>query len=91
MIDDIIYYMSRQNDTSEEREVNEWLDEHGQPDFNYLESLKKEGSIESIDKLKAIATDLDVDFNSTTPVDQLIELIRLAVSENDDDNQNVES
>lgn len=70
----------------EEREIEEvrdWRNEHGEPDVAYLLSLVKDGSIEAIEKLRAIADDLDVGNPDIAPAD-LVDLIRLTVRENDD-------
>lgn len=70
----------------EENEIENWRDEHGQPDFKYLQSLVSDGSIEAINKIKSIAEDLDVNFNETTPVEELIGMIRMATKSNEDSN-----
>ena len=66
----------------ENKEINNWRNEHGEPDFSYLESLKTDGSIEALEKLQSIASDLNVDFNTTTSADELFDLIRLATQKN---------
>lgn len=71
---------------NENENINNWRNEHGEPDFFYLESLKKDGSVEALEKLQSIATDLNVDFNTTTSVDELIDLIRLSTQKNEDGN-----
>jgi hypothetical protein len=72
----------------ENEEINNWRNEHGEPDFTYLQSLEAEGSIEGLEKLQSIASDLDVDYNSTNSAEELIEMIRLAAAENEDGNPN---
>ena len=53
----------------------DWRNEHGQPDFEFLESLVSEGSPESLEKLKSIAHDLDINFNDATSNEELIDKI----------------
>jgi hypothetical protein len=67
-------------------DVRDWRNEHGEPDYTYLESLVTDGSIEAIEKLHLIAEDLDVSFNSSTPPEELMEKIRQAESLNEDAN-----
>jgi hypothetical protein len=55
-----------------------WLDEHGQPSFEYLQSLAADGSSEAIEKLKSIAEDLDVSYDPDTSAEELIGRIRSA-------------
>ena len=72
----------------ENEEINNWRNEHGEPDFSYLESLKDDNDIEGLEKLQSIASDLDIDFSITTPADELIDLIRLATQKNEDGDPN---
>jgi len=66
------------NDEYKEKEnINDWRNEHGQPDFNFLQSLVKDGSPKAVEKLKAIALDLNVSFDSATSLDDLVGRIRL--------------
>ena len=74
---------------NEEENVEDWRNEHGEPDFDYLKSLETDGSIEAIEKLRSIAADLDVNFNSSTSVDELVGMIRLATKQNGDTNPNM--
>jgi len=55
-----------------------WFDEHGQPSFEYLQSLAADGSPEALEKLKSIAEDLDVNFDPDTSTEELIGRIRSA-------------
>lgn len=59
-----------------------WLNEHGQPSFEFLESLKNDGSLDALEKLKSIAFDLDVDYGPNTSKEDLIEKIRSATRNN---------
>ncbi len=62
----------------------DWLNEHGQPDFEYLKSLAAEGSGEALEKLKSIAEDLDVEYDPGLSAGELIERIRAVTDENED-------
>jgi hypothetical protein len=80
-----------QNSNHKENEVEEiedWRNEHGDPDFEYLESLAVTGTTESVDKLKSIAEDLDIDLDSNISPDEIIDRIRMAVQINEDGNPN---
>lgn len=57
-----------------------WLNEHGQPNFDYLKSLAEANTAEALEELMYIADDLDVDYHPDIPSEELIEKIRLAVS-----------
>jgi len=63
----------------------DWLNEHGDPDFEYLESLVADGSPESLEKLRSIADDLDVEYDPDTSNEDLIGRIRLATEANEDE------
>lgn len=65
--------------------IEDWRNEHGQPDFAHLQSLVKDGSIEALEKLKSIAEDLDVGFDPNVAPEELVERIRTAVAENGDE------
>ena len=67
-------------------EIEDWRNEHGQPDFIFLQSLMKDGSLEALEKLHSIAEDLDVEYDSNIPPEELIERIRTVVAENGDVN-----
>lgn len=68
------------NDDKFDDEDN-WLDEHGQPSFEYLQSLEKDGSLDAVEKLKSIASDLDVEYSPDIPTEDLIEKIRSAIQD----------
>lgn len=79
------------NHNSEENEIKEidaWRNEHGNPDLAYLRSLATTGTIESLNKLKSIAEDLDVDLDPGASADDIIDKIRMAVKQNEDGNPN---
>lgn len=80
--------MSKSNN-KENEEINNWRNEHGEPDFAYLQSLAATGTTESLDKLKSIAEDLDVDYDPNTSAEDLVEDIRSAVKQNEDGGSNV--
>ncbi len=67
------------------RETEDWYNEHGQPDFVYLQSLVKDGSIEALEKLRSIAEDLDAEYDPHIQPEELIERIRATVAENGDE------
>ena len=52
-----------------------WLDEHGHPSNKFLQSLANNNNME---KLRSIASDLDVDFGPNATVDELVGAIRSA-------------
>ena len=74
--------------TSSEDEIEKtgtWLNEHGSPDFEYLQSLVEDGSPEALENLKSIAEDLDVEYDPDTSAEELIGMIRIATDQNEDD------
>jgi hypothetical protein len=79
--------MAQSEKESEERE--DWLNEHGQPDFEYLQSLATDGGPEALEKLKSIAEDLSVEYDTDTSPEELIGRIRSAVDQNEDDGSDI--
>ena len=73
---------------NEVEEIEKWRNEHGNPDFAYLQSLAITGTIEDLDKLKSIADDLDVNYASDIPANELMDRIRMAAKDNEDGNLN---
>ena len=73
--------MDQKNDNKIE-DIREWRNEHGQPDFEYLQSLAKDGSSEGLEKLKSIAVDLDVEFGPGSSAEDLIDRIRSSTQSN---------
>jgi hypothetical protein len=69
----------------EAKEKEDWLNEHGDPDFEYLESLAADDNPEALEKLRSIADDLDVEYGTDTSTDDLIGRIRSAVEANEDE------
>ena len=55
-------------DRKEDSEEN-WTDEHGYPSYDFLKSIS------SIEKLRSIASDLDVNYGPTDSADELIDKI----------------
>lgn len=56
-------------------DIHDWKNEHGQPDFEYLQSLANDNSQSAKDKLRSIAEDLDVDYDPNVSSDVLIRSI----------------
>jgi hypothetical protein len=79
--------MTKNEGKIEERE--DWLNEHGQPDFEYLQSLVVDGSPEALERLKTVAEDLDVEYDAETSPEELIGRIRSAVDQNENDESDV--
>lgn len=52
-----------------------WLDEHGNPSFDFLQSLADSNNLE---KLRSIATDLDAEYSPGATAEELIGAIRSA-------------
>jgi len=69
------------------QEKEDWLNEHGEPDFGYLKSLSNDGSPEALEKLNSIADDLNVERDRDISSEGLIERIRSVTSKNEDDGQ----
>lgn len=63
-------------------DIKFWRNEHGHPSFEYLRSLADDDSPGAMEKLKSIATDLNVRYGPNTPVEVLIERIRAAALNN---------
>ncbi len=73
-----------ESNKAETGETEDWRNENGQPNFEYLQSLATDGSPEALEKLQSIAEDLDVEYDPDTSTDDLIERIRSATAENED-------
>ena len=72
------------NKKEEAREKEDWQNEHGDPDFEYLRSLATDKNPESMEKLRSIADDLNVEYDVDTPPEDLLERIRSVADENED-------
>jgi hypothetical protein len=79
--------MDKTNQVSEGeiKEKEDWLNEHGQPDFVYLQSLATDGSPEALEKLNSIAEDLNVERDPGTSTEDLVSRIRSTTEANEDD------
>ena len=64
-------------------EKNDWMNEHGEPDFTYLHALAKDGGPQAIEKLMSIAEDMDVDYSENDSTDILVEKIQIAAAANE--------
>jgi len=58
-----------------------WLNKHGHPNYKYLQSLVDKGDLSSINEIRAIAQDLDLNYSPNTPPQQLIDAILKAVED----------
>ena len=65
------------NNNEEKEDIEDWRDEHGQPSFEFLQSLASDSSPESLEKLRSIAEDLDVDFDEEASAEELVDKIML--------------
>jgi len=66
-----------QKDKNED--IEDWRNEHGNPSNKYLQALAKDDNME---KLRAIAEDLDVEFGPNDSAEQLIGAIRNSTGSN---------
>ncbi len=55
-----------------------WRNEHGHPSNKFLQSLADDGGPGAMEKLRSIATDLDVSFGPNTSAEEIIGGIRAA-------------
>lgn len=60
-----------------------WLNENGRPNYEYLQSLATHKTPENLEQLRLIADDLNVDYHSTLPAQELVDRIRLTLSQDD--------
>jgi len=63
-------------------DIKDWRNEHGHPSNEYLQSLASDGGVAAMEKLRSIASDLDVRFGPNTLVEELIGGIRAATRSN---------
>jgi hypothetical protein len=54
------------------KDIEDWNNEHGYPSSKFLQSLAKDGGPGALEKLRSIATDLDVEYGPNTPTNELI-------------------
>jgi len=78
--------MDKENEMSsdESRGVEDWRNEHGLPDFKYLQSLVIDGGAEAVEKLRSIAEDVDAEYDPEASPEELIQAIRFATERNED-------
>ena len=60
-------------------EVEKWLDEHGKPNFPYLQSLAKEETLDSLEKLRSIANEHNVSYDNNDNAQVLVDKIVLSL------------
>ena len=74
-------FTDKANTSSEGKieDMADWRNEHGQPNFEYLQSLADDGSSGALEKLRSIADDLDVNYDPGASIEELVESIRLAI------------
>lgn len=70
------------------KEKEDWLNEHGDPDFEYLKSLAKDGGPVALEKLHSIADDLNVEYDPDISSENLIERIESVTAKNEDGGSN---
>ena len=63
------------NKKEEIQEKEDWQNEHGDPDFEFLRSLATANNPEALEKLKSIAEDLNVEYDADTSPVELVERI----------------
>jgi hypothetical protein len=67
--------LTNRADASDEKKIEDmedWRNEHGQPSSKFLQSLAKDGGPGALEKLRSIATDLDVEYGPNTPTNELV-------------------
>ena len=64
------------------RGKEEWLDKHGEPDFEYLNSLVEDGNPKALEILTNIAEHHNVTYSEDTSPEEIVEMILLALSQN---------
>lgn len=79
--------MDTENKINEDevKDVENWRNEHGLPDYKYLQSLADNSSVESMEKLRSIAEDTDADYDPDATANDIIQAIRLETERNEDD------
>ena len=64
-------------------EKNDWMNEHGEPDFNYLNSLVQNAGPEAQERLRSIAEDLDIELHENDSLETIVDKIRSATQSNE--------
>jgi hypothetical protein len=59
----------------DKRGAEKWLNEHGNPDFEYLKSFLEDGASEASEELKSIADNLHVGYNHDISSGELVQRI----------------
>ncbi|NCO04690.1 MAG: hypothetical protein GW939_00920 [Candidatus Magasanikbacteria bacterium] len=63
--------------------VEKWLDENGNPNFSYLQSLAKEETLDSLEKLRSIADDHNANYENGDSAQVLVDMIVSAMKKED--------
>jgi len=58
-----------------------WLNKHGHPSHDYLQNLIEKGDLASINEIRAIAQDLDLNYDPNMPPQQLVDAILKAAED----------
>lgn len=67
------------NDINKIDLMEDWRNEHGKPDFEYLQALAQDGGPQAREKLHAIASDFNVAYDQNTSLSSLVDQILLVV------------
>lgn len=59
----------------------EWLDKHGLPDFEYLNSLVQDGNPRALEVLMTIADQHDITYSPETEPQEILDQIILALGQ----------
>jgi hypothetical protein len=78
------------NDESREQ-TERWRGQHGQPDFEYLQSLADDGSPGALEEMMSIAEDLDAEHDKDSSFQELMQAIRAAAERNDSSDSGIVS
>jgi hypothetical protein len=62
-------------------DMEDWRNEHGNPSNEFLQSLADDGGPAALEKLRAIAEDLDAEFSPGDSAEKLIGAIRSATGD----------
>ena len=74
-----------QNSQAGENKIKDkenWLNEHGNPSQEFLQSLVDDGGPAALEKLRSIAEDLDAEYSPDDSAQKLIETIMSATRDN---------
>jgi hypothetical protein len=73
--------INNKGSTDKTQKIKDWLNDHGHPSYEYLQSLARDANPGSLEKLRAIAEDLDLNFNPDISPQELIDAIRKAAED----------